>query len=174
MVSKSTEGKIEKTTVACVPFFTMGQKNNTSICLHNNSVFFFFLKRYFLGFLLCIKTITPDQRHFVLVTFLLVSIFLCRILIKLLICFATWCPSLHQCVFLPFFFFLQTSAQAIFILIFDFCFNFFFVSVFFFHFFLLFSRMLFRFLFLWGDCSLGRNKVNVLGGVLKPPSPVVL
>ena len=41
MVSKSTDGKIEKTTVACVPFFTMGQKNNTSICLHNNSVFFF-------------------------------------------------------------------------------------------------------------------------------------
>ena len=40
---------------------------------------FFFLKRYFLGFLLCIKTITPDQRHFVLVTFLLVSIFLCLI-----------------------------------------------------------------------------------------------
>ena len=27
-VTKSTEGKIEKTTVACVPFFTMGQKNN--------------------------------------------------------------------------------------------------------------------------------------------------
>ena len=102
MVTKSPEGKIEKTTVACVPFFTMGQKNNTSICLHNNS-FFFFLKRYFLGFLLCINTITPDQRHFVLVTFFTCLNFSVSHL-KLLICFATWCPSLHQCVFFfPFF-----------------------------------------------------------------------
>ena len=29
MVTKSTEGKIDNTTVACVPFFAMGQKNNT-------------------------------------------------------------------------------------------------------------------------------------------------
>ena len=29
MITKSTEGKIENTTVACVPFFPVGQKNNT-------------------------------------------------------------------------------------------------------------------------------------------------
>ena len=123
---------------------------------------FFFLKQYFFGFLLCIKTITPDQRHFVLVTFLLVSIFLCLFL-TLLICFATWCPSLHQCVFSSLLlFFLETSAQAIFISIFDFCCNFVFRFCFFFSstFFCwwLFSRMLFKFLSCEVIAHLGETK----------------
>ena len=78
MVTKSTEGKL-RIQLWHVFLFSPWVRRTTLESVYITTVFFFFLKRYFLGFLLCIKTITPDQRHFVLETFLLVSIFLCLI-----------------------------------------------------------------------------------------------